>query len=138
MLKAAVEQVEPERIFLFARDPQLDDPSEFLKRLAGMCRYAIAKHDGNLNLARLASALAQTEGAVRLGIDWLAAKGHISVVEGGISELKIKEGQSSDLGLVDPETTLKNLSFLLSEAAAFRRFMRTASIQSLSSLFKLT
>ncbi|MEN8242454.1 MAG: hypothetical protein ABFS17_11065, partial [Chloroflexota bacterium] len=112
-------------------------PAEFLKRLAGMCRYAIARQDGELNLARLAAALVQTEGAVRLGISWLQARGHISVVEEGITALIVSEDQSSDRGFVDPETTLRNLSYLLSEASAFRRFVRTSTPETFDALFSL-
>lgn len=137
VLKAVLGRIKPNEIFLIAADPGFNQADRFLNQLAGMCRYALARQAGDLNLGRLAAGLAQTEGAVRLGIDWLQAKGHISVISEGITGLVISESPPSDLGLVDAETTFRNLNYLLLEAAAFRRFIHTSPINSLQSLFSL-
>jgi single-stranded-DNA-specific exonuclease len=138
VLKTALHEVEPDQVFLFAIDPVFNQPKKFLNHLAGMCRFAISKQDGEINLSRLGVGLAQTEGAVRLGLEWLQAKGYISIEEEGITDLRISEMDQSHLSLTSPENALSNLSYLLSESAAFRRFMRSSEVSTLDSLFRLS
>jgi single-stranded-DNA-specific exonuclease len=116
-----ITKVAPERVVVFALDPLADDLNNFLERLAGLCRYSLSHHDGELELIRLAGALAQTEGAVRIGIEWLQAKGHISIDSDQGSSLKISKAGQITEPISSPEAAIENLVYLLRESASFRR-----------------
>jgi hypothetical protein len=66
---------QPALLVVFALDPRSDHPQAFLQRLAGLVKYSIAHNADPLDLTRLASATAQHEVTVQLGLDWLAAMG---------------------------------------------------------------
>jgi single-stranded-DNA-specific exonuclease len=70
----------PQKVVVFAVDPGLDQAQDFLQRLAGLAKNALSKQDGWASLARLACATAQKEWTVRLGLEWLVAMGHISLI----------------------------------------------------------
>ncbi len=92
----------------------------------------MANHDGWVSLARLASATAQKEWTVRLGLEWLAAMGHISIISSenkansaGVFEengdrLRIAPGGVIDL----PQAVilLEQIQALLEETHAYREF----------------
>ena len=78
-LRFALEQVQPKQVNLFAIDPELDAFEPFIKRLAGLARYAFQSAQGRIDLERLAAAMAQRPLAVQLGLDWLAARRYFTV-----------------------------------------------------------
>ena len=78
-LEAAVTQVKPHNIVVFAVDPLDTTPDAFLKRLAGLVRYAQEKLGGKVEFNRLTAATAQREATVRLGLQWLEQKGLVKV-----------------------------------------------------------
>ncbi len=80
-LRTALEKVSPATVHLFGIDPGLDRPETFLKRLAGLTRHALSSNQGRVNISTLAAATAQRETTVRLGIAWLAARGHLVVLD---------------------------------------------------------
>ncbi len=83
-LAALLERVQPQRVHLFARDPGVDEPAAFLRRLAGLVRYTRAHYAGVLDSAlagRMAAQTAQRTATVWVALRWLAARGHIALVE---------------------------------------------------------
>ncbi len=70
----------PNRLVVFAVDPETDQPQAFLHRLAGLVKYVLSKQDGWATLSGLAAATAQKKWTVRLGLEWLAAMGHITII----------------------------------------------------------
>ena len=123
-LRAAVEQVKPETITLFAADPGLDTLEAFTIRLAGLVKYALANRNGEVTLAALAAASAQREVTVRAGLEWLAARGQISIrAEGDTFTLLPGTGQPQpDLAAIS-----EKLAVFLRESAAYRAFYRRAT-----------
>ena len=75
---AALERVRPQKLILFAVAPVSDDPQAFLERLTGLVKFALNRRGGRTNYTGLAAATAQREIAVRLGLEWLAAKGQLT------------------------------------------------------------
>jgi len=49
--------------------------------LAGLCKYTINQRGGKATLEKLTIAMAAREIAVRLGLNWLGAGGHLQVEE---------------------------------------------------------
>ncbi len=79
-LRTALDIVKPKKIYLFAVSPNPEKTDEFLSRLAGMAKYVINNKGGKVSVKELASATTQRASAVRIGLEWLAAGGHISIV----------------------------------------------------------
>jgi single-stranded-DNA-specific exonuclease len=117
-LRAALSRVRPEQIYLFGINPSYDNPQAFLERLAGLTKYALNQRGGQAGLSELVSACAQREITVRLGLEWLAAGGHLSLqVEA--DALHLRSGDQQKNPYVQGEL-LTAIQGLLREAAAYR------------------
>ena len=46
-----------------------------------MAKFIINQRGGKITVQELAAAAGQREGAIRLGLEWLAAGGHVSIAE---------------------------------------------------------
>ena len=132
-LKSVLEHVSPEKVCLFGVNPGLDKSEPFLKRLAGLLKYALSSTQGRANVAKLAAATAQREDVLRKGIAWLVAKGLFEVSNGDDDGLEISKGAgtvSADLSEIT-----KQLQTLLSESEAYRvHFMKAATDRLIPSL----
>jgi single-stranded-DNA-specific exonuclease len=129
-LRRVLEKVAPTTVYLFGIDPRLDHPETFLKRLAGLTRYALNSHQGRVNVSTLAAATAQREATVRQGIAWLVARGHLVVLSEEGDEIRLAEGSHA----VDPkgfQKPLGSLKALLEETAAYRAHFGWADKESL-------
>lgn len=114
-----LDTVQPERVYLVSTDPNMDTPEPFLKRLAALANYAISKKNGTATLTELAAATAQRPDAVRAGLDWLAAKGHIAVTVDG-ETLTLAPGGTPTTA----DEAQARLKRLLDESAAYRKHWR--------------
>jgi single-stranded-DNA-specific exonuclease len=124
-LEAALAQVRPEEIFLFAHNPGLDDSKAFLQRLAGLVKYALQAKDGQLNLEAVAAATAQRTRTVQAGLEWLAARGQIAIAERRDDVWNVASGP----GRIDPQAakaTQGQLDALLAETSAYRLYTLNA------------
>ena len=122
--QTVIEQVQPNKIFLFAVDPKMDDLQTFLGRFAGLVKYALRAKDGRINLDILASATAQTTNTVRMGMLWMEAKGFVQVSQRDEADFYLTAGsgiESQDLGEITTE-----LQFMLTETSAYRAYFQTA------------
>ncbi len=130
-LRTVLEKVSPTTVHLFGIDPGLDQPKTFLKRLAGLTRYALSSNQGRANISTLAAATAQRETTVRQGIAWLAARGHLAVLNEEGDEIQLAEGNrevSDDLPQIAAQ-----LKALLEETAAYRAHFSRAEKDTLIS-----
>jgi single-stranded-DNA-specific exonuclease len=128
-LQGALKAVTPRKVYLVGADPGMDDPEQFLRRLAGLVKRALTAREGRVNLARLAAATAQREAAVSLGLDWLVEQGHVSIVEGEDEEIVLAPGSGVPGG--DVKGAAARLRSLLQETAAYRRHFSTAALDTL-------
>ena len=78
-LRAALEIVKPKKVYLFGISPDSEKADAFLSRLAGLAKYVINQKGAKVTVGELAVVTGQREGAIRLGLEWLAAGGHISI-----------------------------------------------------------
>lgn len=122
VLAEAIESVEPKQIYLCDNDPGPDSHKmqAFIERLAGMVKYTLAHRSGIVDTRALASALAHREGAVLLGIEWLAAKGMVAIEKAGEEGPVLRPGDGLQKG--DPAPLQEALRDLLHETAAYRAF----------------
>ena len=125
-LAAALEVVKPEKVIVFAVAPGTDDLKVFLERLAGLVKFVRNQRAGQTSLAELAAATAQTESAVRLGLEWLAQRGQVRVSESG-GQLTLTTGGACDEQVA--QMAAVQLSSNLEETAAFRQFFQKADLK---------
>ena len=125
-LHTALAQVDPTKVCLFGRDPGADTSETFIRQLSGLVKHALKTHNGHAPVAQLAAATAHREATVRLGLAWLAARGHIRVVKETNGEIQLGAGN----GLAAPEAELKTLdaclAAALAETSAYRKHFREA------------
>ncbi len=128
-LREALEMVRPKTVYVFGISPLEETPEAFLNRLAGLAKYAINKKGGKAALAELAAATAQREVAVRLGLEWLAAGGHLEFeIENGLVTFSAGSKAANPYSMQDLFTALKGM---LDESAAFRAYFSKADLKSL-------
>jgi single-stranded-DNA-specific exonuclease len=125
LLRAVLERVDPEEVVLFAHDPGMDEPPAFLKRLAGVAKFAIQARRGRLDLELAAAATSQSVRTVRAGLEWLASRGQVTIVKQQSDYWQLVAG---DGGADQPasETAYARLSGLLAETAAYRAYAQSA------------
>ncbi|MGB7096896.1 MAG: single-stranded-DNA-specific exonuclease RecJ [Anaerolineales bacterium] len=131
-LIGVLETVAPDVLHLFAVDPQLDEIESFIKRLLGLAKYALRKDMGLVNISSLAAATTQREATVRVGIEWLAARGILGARFENDDQLCISEGEGSPNE--DLERLTEQLGELLAETAAYRRHFSNAEARLLIDL----
>jgi len=128
-LHAALEIVKPKTVYLIAISPAAEKADEFLSRLAGMIKFAINQRGGKVKISELAVVTSYRETTIRLGLNWLAAGGHLIIKSEG-DELQLAEGDGF------PDQYLQRELFIsikgsLEETAAYRNFFTKAESKSL-------
>ncbi len=115
---AAIERVCPQKLILFAVPPSSDDARSFLERLTGLVKFALNRRGGRANFAGLAAATAQGESAVRLGLEWLAAKGQLVFeVDGEDLHLSVGNDAANPYAVGELENGIRTV---LAETHAYR------------------
>lgn len=126
-LRAVLEQVNPQQVILFGIDPASTTPEEFLKRLAGLAKYELNRVNApraETSLSRLAGATAQRIPAVQAGLEWLRARGMVTIIEVQGDRVILEYGLGQPAG--DFAIPLARLRSILEETAAYRRFFSSA------------
>ncbi|HXD11951.1 MAG TPA: hypothetical protein VN653_17925, partial [Anaerolineales bacterium] len=130
-LRSALEIVKPKKVHVLGIAPRPEKPDEFLARLAGMTKYAINNKDGKVSIKELAAATAQRESVIRIGLEWLAAGGHVTVSgEADAVLLSIGNGEVNQYIQKELYTAVKGI---LEETAAYREYFSRAALDGLIS-----
>lgn len=124
-LRHAISIVNPKTVRVFAVPPVEEKPDAFLHRLAGLCKFALHKKEGRTTLEELSAAMAASEMAVQLGLEWLAAGGQISVLRDENQILLINSTKEKDAYL-QAEIFIA-LRGILEESAAYRKYFSSAT-----------
>ncbi len=135
-LRAALEIVKPRKVYLLGISPTQEGASpsqkltdEFLSRLAGLAKYGINQRGGRVTIRELAAATTQRESAVRIGLEWLAAGGHVSIQREEEAILLSAGNRESDQYL--QKELYVAVKGILEETAAYRAHFARASIDTL-------
>ncbi|HXF84670.1 MAG TPA: single-stranded-DNA-specific exonuclease RecJ [Anaerolineales bacterium] len=128
-LQKALEVVQPKKVYVIAIPPAEEKTDEFLTHLAGLCKYAIQQRGGKATIHELAAALACRERAVRIGLEWLAAGGHVSVA-GEDDAVILSAGSGESNPYLQKELFLA-VKGILEETAAYRAYFLRAEVNSL-------
>jgi hypothetical protein len=116
-------------VYLFGIPPLIEKADAFLARLAGFAKYAINQKGGKVTVAELAVATGQREGAIRLGLEWLAAGGHISIERD--AETVFLSSGNGDLNQYLQRELYVAVRGILQETAAYRAHFQRADAESL-------
>ena len=128
-LRDALEAVSPRRVILFGTDPGVEAFETFLERLGGLVKYALRAKGGQVLLSELAGHMAHSVPTVRLGLQWMALKGRISMHYQTRDRivLRLGDGQVSErLPVVQGQ-----LQARLAETAAYRGYFLRADAERL-------
>jgi hypothetical protein len=130
-LRAILEKSRPETVALFAVLPEALDQAGFLRRLAGLVKFALNRGQFELGLEKLAALTAQRSSAVRTGLAWLEGQGVCRAMELPDGSIQIQPGDpaASASDPRDSEALAGEVRELLQESAAFREYYRRASPQ---------
>ncbi|HEU0296677.1 MAG TPA: single-stranded-DNA-specific exonuclease RecJ [Anaerolineales bacterium] len=137
-LRAALDRVKPKKIYVFAVSPVMGgSPStpkltdEFLTRLAGMAKYAINNRGGKVSIQGLASAMAQRERAIRIGLEWLVAGGHLAVLgEAEADAVHLSAGNGETNQYLQKELYIA-VKGILEEITAYRKYFSRANLDAI-------
>ncbi|HVN14489.1 MAG TPA: hypothetical protein VMT73_02020, partial [Anaerolineales bacterium] len=131
-LRTMMDKARPRKVYLVALAPTEEKPEAFLTRLAGLAKFALNQRGGKTTVQELAAAMAAREAAIRIGLEWLKAGGHLKVdVEA--DEVKLEAGDSESNLYLQKELYIA-LKGILAETAAYRTHFSRAEA---SSLFKI-
>ncbi len=129
-LRAALAVVKPQTLYAVAAVPTVAASAEdFLTHLAGLTKFAIGKLGGKTSVSALAAACAQRELTIRIGLEWLAARGHLQI-EFGDDDLVLRRDASKSNQWLQREL-YAGVKSLLDEAVAYRDYLVKANLQSL-------
>ncbi len=126
-LEQMLEQTRPRRVFVVARHTPASTPEGFLKWLGGLVNYALRRYGGQVSVLKLAAAAGQREATIRRGLDWMVAKGQISLEWLDGDHAQIARGGTPALEMIAPLQDA--IRALLAEAAAFRAYFRQADLR---------
>ncbi len=124
-LRRALAVVQPRRVFLFARPAPLRGADKVLTTLAGMAKFAINQRSGRFSIAEVAAMLAHRELTIRIGLQWLAAGGHL-IIKGDDDDVRVERADSAADQLLQHELH-SGFASLIEETAAYRAFFGTAN-----------
>ena len=128
-LRAVLERVRPGKVYLFAASPPPEKTDAFLSKLAGLAKFVINQRAGKVTVQELAGVTSQREKAVEIGLEWLAAGGHIAIERQEESFL-LARGNGGTNQYLQKELFIAARG-LLEETAAFRDHFTRASLDSL-------
>jgi single-stranded-DNA-specific exonuclease len=131
-LRSALETVKPARVYLFAISPQQEKTDAFLSRLTGLAKFVINQREGKVAVQELAGVTGQREKAVQIGLEWLAAGGHVSV-ENMNGSILLSKGNGRANPYLQKELFIA-VRGILEETAAYRAHFGRANSESLLDL----
>ena len=124
-----MDTVKPKKVYLFAISPNAEKTDEFLLRLAGMTKFIINNKAGKSSIKELAVATAQCERAIQIGLEWLAAGGHVSIIgEEDALVLSTESGEPNEYLRKELYVAVKGI---LEETAAYRAHFVKADVSNL-------
>jgi single-stranded-DNA-specific exonuclease len=130
VLRRVINTVHPERVYLFACDPGMDEVTPLLERLAGLIKYTISHKAGQALISELAAACAQTENVIRKGLELFIQSDQITVDFLSQDSLQLRKLRGKAITR-DSDNTLDEFQALLLETSAYRKFFFSANTDSL-------
>lgn len=118
VLADALQRVKPSRVVLFAINPHADSMQGFLNRLGAIIKKNLSTGQSTLSLHQLGGQLAHTTETIIAGLEWMQARGHITIQSIINDDVFLMAGGTKHPA-AQTSTTAK-LAHLLQESAAYR------------------
>lgn len=119
----------PSRLILAYSKAEIFDGRFFLQQLTGLIKYIINKKGGQLDVYQLTALTGQLESTIVAGLQYLQAKGYISLNSFNPRYYIVREGK------IDCANTKKKyLKELISETISFQNYMLKVSLQKIKSM----
>jgi len=131
-LRNALEIVQPKTIYVFGITPPEEKTDDFLAHLTGLVKFVLNQRRGKTSVQELASAMAARESAVRIGLEWLAAGGHVKVV--GEEDALTLSRENGEVNQYLQKELFIAVKGILDETAAYRAHFATADVNNLIGL----
>ena len=128
-VRAVLKLVKPRKVYLFAVSPAEEKPDAFLSQLAGLAKFVINQRTGRVTAQELAGASGHRERAVQLGLEWLAAGGHVSLHKEDGTYI-LSRGNNETNAYLQKELYIA-VRGILEETAAYRAHFKRAGVESL-------
>lgn len=132
VLRDALQRVKPQQVAVFAHLPETGELRGFIERLRGLLKFTLRAYQGEpvtLDLARLAGACAQREETLRVGVEYLAARGDIHLDVTHENGLAISPSRGTDHATTDWVVLENEIRFWLNETARFRRKLGETALE---------
>lgn len=124
---AALKEVAPQCVALFAHEPPWRTPQALLQRVAGMAKYALQRREGRLALETLAARSAQPQATILTCIDWLHRSSRLRFSRINEDEWRVTLAAEGAAAPPDPDLG-ERLQRQMQETAAWRRhWLKTAA-----------
>lgn len=133
IFKEVLKIVQPQKVFFLGKDPKIDNIEKFLRRLGGLCKYALTMNKGGIPLIKLGEAMAHTISAVHNGLQWLNARGEFLIQEASNGEVIIGAGKAEKINYELLGHVEKELRQQIRESRAYRKFLVSLSTPDLKS-----
>ncbi|MEO5886787.1 MAG: single-stranded-DNA-specific exonuclease RecJ, partial [Anaerolineales bacterium] len=137
-LRLALEVVKPRKVYLLGvspgpvnSSPPLRLTDEFLSRLAGLTKYVLGQRAGRVTLQELAAVTGQRVSVIQMGLEWLAAGGHISITGGEEGEAVLLSAEKREPNPYLQKELFIAVKGILEETAAYRAHFARASVETL-------
>lgn len=122
-LRKALEIVKPKTVYVFAIPPAEEKIEDFLKRLAGLCKYALKNYAGKATVEKFAVAMASRASAIQIGLEWLGAGGQLTV-EFDENQIQLS-AEKREKNLYLQAELFAALKGILNETSAYRKYFAT-------------
>lgn len=124
LLSAALETVNPQRVYLVAAQPPVTDSTEFLQTLQGLLSTTIRSMKGETSLKQLAERLATTEDLIDVALQFMRLRRPFRIEIGKRGKVTVRE--LTQLAPADHEmvqSLYRRFEFVWNEIAAYRRYL---------------
>jgi hypothetical protein len=96
-----------------------------------MAKFILNQRGGQAKISELAAATAQRANTIRLGLEWLAAGGHIFIQRDGTEDMVSLSAGNGELNRYAQRELYIAIKGILDETAAYRAHFARADVQSL-------
>ena len=120
ILDEILQKVQPRRIFWFGSEQTENETEIILKTTAQKIKQGFAQNLFKINLEEIAAGLATTQEIVRLAMQWMSARGILTIKEDTDKILSLIPGGIANL--TQQEGFKKKIQKAMAETQAFRRY----------------
>lgn len=134
-IQHAIQTVDPEIIYAFSAQQDMDDVQMLTRRLSGLLKYTINHYNGKVEIDTLAALCAHNTSTIRFCLEMLFTKGVFEIEHLDRGLVFVKEGEQ---GRGNRSTSNKDngallkLRAALAETKAFRNYFSTAPLEFLA------